>query len=405
MQRIRLVGVGRTAIGALQRDSTDLARDALKLAFAEANVSAKDIDALIATPSLSSGHFMQAHYLATKFQITTANPAMLLKTIDTGGASPISSVAAALDLFHRMPHLNTAVVVSSDAVHTLSSSEFAKRSNKSIPSPHLAEPYIPHGYDFYAQWQMKRYGLKREQLAMVPVLMSSMSSRHPDAMCKKRYSLEDVLGARPIAPVTNLPECARRADGAVAIVLSREDHYKQHFATGPLDGRKPYVLGVGEGSGPLYPPATHEEVTLETFSCHRAMRLAYDAAGGLSASDIDFFGLYDCFPICFIRALEATGLCREGEGGQMIEEAYCRALQRGGDVDPSEFPINTHGGLMCFGAPWEVPAMYNVAEAVAQLGGQAGLRQVHPTPRRALVYGNGGVFSASAVAILGTDAP
>ncbi|KAG5504547.1 hypothetical protein JIQ42_06382 [Leishmania sp. Namibia] len=405
MQRIRLVGVGRTAVGALKRDSTDLAREALALAFAEANISAKDIGALIATPSLSSGHFMQAHYLATKFQLTAANPAMLFKTIDTGGASPISSIGAALDLFRRMQHLNIAVVVSSDAVHTLSSAEFAKRSNESIPSPHLAEPRIPHGYDFYAQWQMKRYALKREQLAMVPVLMSAMSSRHPDAMCKRRYSLEDVLRARQIAPVTNLPECARRADGAVAIVLAREDHYKQHFAEGSLDGRRPYVLSVGEASGPLYPPATHEEVTPEMFSCHRAMRLAYEAAGGLSASDIGFFGLYDCFPICFIRALEAAGLCREGEGGQMVEEAYRRATQRGGDVDQSEFPINTHGGLMCFGAPWEVPAMYNVAEAVAQLGGQAGSRQVHPTPRRALVYGNGGVFSASAVAILGTNAP
>ncbi|KAG5509207.1 hypothetical protein GH5_06287 [Leishmania sp. Ghana 2012 LV757] len=405
MQRIRLVGVGRTAIGALKRDSTDLAREALALAFAEANISAKDIDALIATPSLSSGHFMQAHYLATKFQLTAANPTMLFKTIDTGGASPISSIGAALDLFRRMQDLNIAVVVSSDAVHTLSSAEFAKRSNESIPSPHLAVPRIPHGYDFYAQWQMKRYALKREQLAMVPVLMSAMSSRHPDAMCKRRYSLEDVLRARQIAPVTNLPECARRADGAVAIVLAREDHYRQHFAAGSLDGRRPYVLSVGEASGPLYPPATHEEVTPEMFSCHRAMRLAYEAAGGLSASDIGFFGLYDCFPICFIRALEAAGLCREGEGGQMVEEAYRKAAQRGGDVDQSEFPINTHGGLMCFGAPWEVPAMYNVAEAVAQLGGQAGPRQVHPTPRRALVYGNGGVFSASAVAILGTDAP
>ncbi|KAG5509058.1 hypothetical protein JKF63_06066 [Porcisia hertigi] len=405
MQRIRLVGVGRTAIGALKRDSTDLAREALELAFADANISAKDVDALIATPSLSSGHFMQAHYLATKFQLSAANPAMLLKTVDTGGASPISSIGAALDLFCRMPQLHTAVVVSSDAVHTLPSAEFAKRSNESIPSPHLPEPHIPHGYDFYAQWHMMRYGLKREQLAMVPVLMSAMSARHPDAMSRKRYSLEDVLGARQIAPVTNLPECARRADGAVAIVLAREDYYKQHVAARPLDGRKPYVLGVGEASGPLYPPATQDEVTPETFSCHRAMRLAYEASGGLSASDIDFFGLYDCFPICFIRALEAAGLCGEGEGGQMVEEAYRRAAQRGGEVDPSEFPINTHGGLMCFGAPWEVPAMYNVAEAIAQLGGQAGPRQVHPTPRRALVYGNGGIFSASAVAILSSDAP
>jgi acetyl-CoA acetyltransferase len=208
MQRIQLIGIGRTAIGALQRDSTDLAREALQLAFADAHVTAKDVGVLIAMPSLSSGHFMQAHYLATTLQLTAANPSMLLKTVDTGGASPISAIGAALGFFRRMPKLQTAVVVTSDAVHSLSSAEFAKRSNESIPSPHLAEPRIPHGYDFYAQWQMKRYGLKREQLAMVPVIMSSMSARHPDAMCKKRYTLDGVLQARQIAPVTNLPGCA-----------------------------------------------------------------------------------------------------------------------------------------------------------------------------------------------------
>ena len=63
-------------------------------------------------------------------------------------------------------------------------------------------------------------------------------------------------------------------------------------------------------------------------------------------------------------------------------------------------PINTHGGLMGFGAPWEVPAMFNVIEAVRQLRRTAEDRQVNGA-RRALVYGNGGIFSASAVAILG----
>jgi hypothetical protein len=43
--------------------------------------------------------------------------------------------------------------------------------------------------------------------------------------------------------------------------------------------------------------------------------------------------------------------------------------------------------------------MHGIAEAVAQLRGEARGRQV-PGARRALVYGNGGVLSAAAVAIL-----
>ena len=66
-------------------------------------------------------------------------------------------------------------------------------------------------------------------------------------------------------------------------------------------------------------------------------------------------------------------------------------------------------------APWEAPALFSVCEAVAQLMGTAGDRQLTARtlnngsrsgsgvrlPRHALVYGNGGVFSASATVILG----
>lgn len=44
--------------------------------------------------------------------------------------------------------------------------------------------------------------------------------------------------------------------------------------------------------------------------------------------------------------------------------------------------------------------MYNIIEAVAQITNRASGRQIKNV-RRALVYGNGGIFSHSAVAILG----
>ena len=66
-------------------------------------------------------------------------------------------------------------------------------------------------------------------------------------------------------------------------------------------------------------------------------------------------------------------------------------------------------------APWETPALFSIIEAVAQLMGTAGDRQLTARrfnngnrsgsggrlPKHALVYGNGGVFSASATVILG----
>lgn len=399
--RTRIVGIGQTPVGKLGTDSTTLALESLGLAIRNAKMQPSDIECLVATPSLSSQHFMQAHYLATKANMLKSNPNLLLRTIDTGGAGPISAITSAVGFIEK-GFAKTVAIVSSDAVYSLPSKEFSERSNSSIPSPDLPEPHIPHGYARYALWHMQRYGLTREQLAMVPVLMSAMASRHPDAMCRKPVTLEQVLNARPIAPVTTLMECARRADGAVTLLLSEESHYKSRFMSDPADmAERPCVLATGEASGPLYPPPM-EEITPQLFSCHRAADFAYTAAG-LTAKDIGFFGLYDCFPICFIRALESVGLCGEGEGGRFVERAYRAMLANDGVVDQNTFPINTHGGLMCFGAPWEVPAAYNVTEAVAQLSGKAGDRQVLPKPKRALAYGNGGVFSASSVVILESD--
>jgi acetyl-CoA acetyltransferase len=104
-----------------------------------------------------------------------------------------------------------------------------------------------------------------------------------------------------------------------------------------------------------------------------------------------------------VRAVEAVGLCPKGKGGDYIEQAYHEIINglKGPDFKPQDvFPVNTHGGLLAFGAPWEVPAMYNIIEAFKQLKNTAEERQIKGASR-ALVYGNGGTFSHSAVAILG----
>ena len=402
---VRIVGVGKTAIGRLVGCSaTDLASKALDSALANAGMTKQDVQGIVAIPSLSNPHFMQAHHFATVTGMIHANKKMILRTIDTGGAGPISAIATAVNMI-RLDWCETVAVIAADAVLSLSGDDFLRRADGSVDGCGLPSPAIPHGYDFYAQYQMQRHGVTREQLAMVPVLMSTMAARHPDAICRTPYTLDQVLSSRKVAPVTNLLECARRADGAAALILSSERHYKRHFPHNSLSPKKPVIVSVGEASGPLYPPPALTDITPELFSCERAAKRAYSAAQ-LGPSDIGFFGLYDCFPICFIRAVEAVGLCKVGDGGKYVEGMYCamerRRLAGEKDVLPaSSFPVNTHGGLQCFGAPWEVPAMFNVLEAVSQISGECGDRQVLPRPQRALVYGNGGIFSASAVAILG----
>jgi acetyl-CoA acetyltransferase len=385
-----VVGAGLTRPGKHRVRAFELMQVALEKALADSRLSLFQVNGLIAIPSLAEPRFMEAHFLATQIGLLPDRH-KYIKTIDTGGAGPVSGLIEAVRLIqHGLS--DVVAVVAGDAVSSMTTEKFLERADQgcqdsqgSIPSP-----VIPHGYDRIARWQMETYGLSREQLAMCSVLMSAQACKHPLALTKHAHSLEEVLSQPLVAPVTGRLECARRADGGAAVILASEDFVKSQ-------GYKrecPKVVGAGEASGPLFPPRVIDETM---FSCEEATQTAFSKAK-LSSSDIDFFGLYDCFPICLIRAIEAVGLAGKGEGGKWIEERHAEYLATG-SIDLKSFPINTHGGLLAFGAPWEVPAMYNVIEAVTQLRHEAFNRQI-PNCSRALVYGNGGIFSASSVAIL-----
>ncbi len=87
---------------------------------------------------------------------------------------------------------------------------------------------IPHGYDRVAQWQMDKYGVTREQLAMAAVLMSRHAAKHPMALTRKPHTLAEVLAAPPVAPVTSLLECARRSDGGAAVLVASSRFIAKH---------------------------------------------------------------------------------------------------------------------------------------------------------------------------------
>jgi acetyl-CoA acetyltransferase len=383
-----IVGTGMTPLGKLGERPSALARRALGLALAEAGLELPEVDGLIAVPALAEPRFMEAHALATEAGLVPRRGAgVVVRTVDTGGAGPVTGVIMAARLIERGV-CDVVAVVAGDAVGSMPAREFLSRADRACGDPEqvgLPSPCIVHAYDRVARWQMESCGVTREQLAMCAVLMSHQAARHPLALAGAPRTLDEVLASPRIAPVTTLLECARRADGGAAVVLAAAERVE---AAGRPRVR---VAGCGEGAGPLAPPQSIDE---SMFSAAEACHRAYEAAG-LFPADVDVFELYDCYPVCLVRAVEAAGLCPRGEGGRWIERQHRDVASGAADA----IPVTTHGGLLAFGAPWEVPAMYNVIEAVAQLSGAAGARQI-PGARRALVYGNGGIFSASAVTIL-----
>ena len=416
----------------------NLIKEMLINALREARLGVHHIDGLIAVPSLAESHFMEAHYQATtlgffrrsglhSIGVSEDKPNIRCRTIDTGGAGPITALLEGARMI-KNEFCEVVCILAGDSVGSLDSTEFLKKADSTCQSPDpLPSPVIPHGYGRITRYQLDQGKVTRDQLRLAVVLDSIHASMHPGALYKgSPLTLDDVRASPTIVDLSkheklsgtitasnvrnkahvetikseehdeslngeiSLLECARRADGAAAIILASNRFLARQNML-DSENRYPTIIGSGEASGPLYPP---EEITEAMFSCEDACSFAYEEAQ-LGPEDIDFFGLYDCFPVCLVRAIEACGLSKNG--GQYLEDSYKKYLETG---TMDHFPINTHGGLLCYGAPWEVPAAFNIMEAVAQLRGNPLGRKVENC-RRALVYGNGGIFSASSVAIIG----
>ena len=94
LQTVRIVGHGMTALGKLGKSATALMQEALEKALGSSGLQLRHLDGLVAVPSLSDPHFMEAHYLATRVGILP-NTGVRVRTIDTGGAGPVSALLEA----------------------------------------------------------------------------------------------------------------------------------------------------------------------------------------------------------------------------------------------------------------------------------------------------------------------
>ncbi len=156
------------------------------------------------------------------------------------------------------------------------------------------------------------------------------------------------------------------------------------------DLRVPGVAVLGSGQG-----LTHEHIfaapSLTNFGCAQSAANAF-ARAGLAPRDIDVAEIYDSFTITLLVELESIGFFAKGEAGPAIAEG---AIALGGSL-----PCNTHGGLLSYGHSGAAGGMFHVVEAVHQLRGTAGARQVAGA-EIAFVHGDGGVLSCHCSHILG----
>ncbi|KMO33582.1 thiolase [Methylobacterium variabile] len=371
--RAAVVGIGTAGLGeAPGRSSIELLGEAALAALADAGLRLEEVDGIFAAtgvhglPALSA-----AEYLGIRPRV--------IEGTNVGGSSfEIHLLQAALALDAGL--CDAALIAYGSNQRTAG----GRLVSMSEPQWHEA-PYRPRhpitGYAMAAARHMHQYGTTREQLAAVAVAARAWANRNPAAFARGPLTVEDVLASRIVSDPLSVLDCCLVTDGAAACVMVRSERARD------LRRAPAYLLGAGmAASHRSFAQMPDLTVTATRESGPRAFAMA-----GASPREIDLLMLYDAFTITTILFLEDLGYCPKGEGGRFVE---------GGAIAPGgSLAVNTNGGgLSCVH-----PGMYGlflVVEAVTQLRGEAGERQV-PT-QLALCHGNGGTFSSQATAILGS---
>jgi len=359
-------------------------------ALADAGLRLADVDGISIGGIADTDLFqpaMIAEYLGVQ--------ARFADVADLGGATPAGMVwraAAAIEQGYADVVLCLTPGLGWPAEHDMTAKMRRFGTSSYLPGSPQAEFEIPYGhlgqnapYAMIAQRYAHVYGYDGRALARLVTHQRRNACMTPGAIFETvPVTEDDVISSRMVARPIRMLEIVMPVYGGAAIVLASEEAAK------PARNRPVWLVGHGEmvatksifmAEDPLDPPIAN------------AARCAF-ARARLTPTDIDVTQIYDCYSITVMLTLEAAGFCRPGEGMAFLRE---HDFTWQGD-----FPTNTNGGQLGYGQTGLAGGMGHVVEAIRQLSGRAGDRQVKRA-RNAFVTGNGGIMGEQVALIFQGD--
>jgi acetyl-CoA C-acetyltransferase len=207
--------------------------------------------------------------------------------------------------------------------------------------------------------------------------------RNPYAQEPLDITVEDVLKSEILAsPVSVLDSKPPVSDGACALILTTEEKAKK------ITGKPIWVKGIGNCYDMHY---LGDRDLANCDSLVTAAKRAYAMAGIQNPlRGIDVAEISEEYSYQELLWSEGLGFCERGEGGEFMEKGISQMT--------GKLPINPSGGILA-GNPIGVAGAARVAEAVTQLRGEGGTRQVEGV-KTALAHGFTGACGQSHCVII-----
>lgn len=372
--RAVLSGIGRAGLGRrLMVNPLALTVDASLAAIADAGLAPSDIDGLSTYPG-AAGMGMSEGGVTAVEEALRLHPTWHNGGGDLpgpGGSVIAAAMAVAAGLCRHVLCFRT---VWESTYSTLGLRPSGGRAAG------MSEYRAPFGALSAANWialnasqYMNRYGATKELLGWVALNGRANAARNPAAIYRSPMTMDDYMSARPITTPFGLYDCDVPCDASIAVVVSDAS------AAADLPKRAVRIESVGtqilERVSWDQGTVTHEPQVIGQ-SAHLWSRSA------LRQEDIDLALLYDGFTFNAVSWLEGLGFCGFGEAQDWMDGGKRISLE-------GELPVNPHGGQLSEGRTHGFGFIY---EAVVQLRGEAGDRQVAGA-RNAVVTSGGGTPS------------
>lgn len=380
LDRTAIAGVGYTSFSRRSGSSVlALATEACAAALADAGLPATAVNGM-ASYSFG-GDSVSCGAVATSLAVPRLD---YVADLNFGGQAPcllVSQAAMAVD-----SGMADAVLV----FRALNGRSGARVGRNQTPGPGAQYRY-PIGLSAWPQYQAlwaRRYlaetGGSEADLAAVVLAQREYARGNDRAMRREPMTMADYLAAPYVAEPFRVPDCTVEVDGGCALLVTTLDRARDLARPPVVIGGAAYVSGshAGLDIGDLF--------AWPDYSRNFTGLLADDLwrSAGLGPEDMRIAEIYDCFSSTVLMGLEGLGFTGRGEAGKFIAE---------GQTGPGgRLPVNTHGGLLCEGY---LHGMNTVAEAVLQLRGDGGDRQVHGADTA--VVTSGAVVDGSALVLTG----